>query len=120
MPADCLDAVLDDNVAVLLPPKHCAFKECTCTLSWEDTHGERPLYEYERDFALVTHLLATHSEQLQSSMAEMPQEQFTAEEIAAAVCNEATAIKVRSGAPLTSYSIDRRCLMKAPEFTNGG
>ena len=49
VPASYLDAVLDDNVAVLLPPTHCAFRDCTWSLSWEDTHGERKLFEYKKE-----------------------------------------------------------------------
>ena len=119
VPAGCLDAVLDDNVAILLPPKHCAFRGCTWRLSWEETHKERPLHEYERERALVTHLLDTHRDQMQCSMDQMPQEHFKEADIAAAVYNEAIAIKVRGGTPLTSYSIDRRSLRKAAEATKG-
>jgi hypothetical protein len=36
-----------------------------------------------------------------------------------AAYNEAIAVKVREGAPLASYSIDRRCLRKYAEATSG-
>ena len=52
-------------------------------------------------------------------MAEMPQGQYTDEDLVAAVYNEAIARKVRAGAPLTSYSIDRRCLREAAQVTKG-
>ena len=41
------------------------------------------------------------------------------EERVAAVYNEAIGMKIREGAPLASYSIDRKCLRKAAEATAG-
>ena len=41
------------------------------------------------------------------------------EERVAAVYSEAIALKIREGAPLASYSIDRKCLRKGAEATSG-
>ena len=44
---------------------------------------------------------------------------FREEECFASCYNEAIALKIREGAPLASYAIDRRCLRKAAEATAG-
>ena len=90
-----------DDTALLLSCKHCAFKGC----SWVGTDAA----------SQVDHLLQVHEEEdLREAMtcfqALRPNVCSDARVLAMSVYNEGIAIAVRKGAPLASYSIDRRCL----------
>lgn len=106
MPSDSSDktkavsGALDTDKALVLPLKHCAFKHC----SWCG----------DDDGSLMNHLSSGHIQELRPCM-----EAFThlrpvaprdANMLVMSVYNEALAIAIRRGAPLASYSIDRRCL----------
>lgn len=89
------------DTALLLPAKHCAFNRCT----WcgKDTAS------------LVDHLFYKHeTEDLRHAMICFedirPNRNMDVRVLALSVYNEAIAIAIRKGAPLASYSIDRRCL----------
>ena len=95
-----VSGALDTDKALVLPLKHCAFKHC----SWCGDDDE----------SLTKHLSSDHMQALRPCM-----EAFTslrpvaprdAEVLVMSVYNEALAIAIRKGAPLASYSIDRRCL----------
>ena len=73
-------------------------------------------FERSRERELVEHVREAHFEAISPVLALLPQV-YTEEERTAAAYNEAIAVKVRDGAPLASYSIDRRCLRKAAEAT---
>ena len=105
--------VFDDELAVLLPPKHCAFKGCKWHLHWDENTFDR-----DRESALVEHLVSAHAAALQPVCALLPMV-YTEPTRASAAYSEAIAVKVREGAPLASYSIDRRCLRKYAEATEG-
>ena len=109
--------VFDDEAAVLLPPKHCAFRGCTWHLQWPEPDKGR-VFERTRERQLVEHVRTAHLEAIRPVLALLPQV-YTEEERTAAAYNEAIAVRVRGGAPLASYSIDRRCLRKAAEAPGG-
>ena len=109
-PALPMQAVFDDNVAQLLPPKHCAFQECTWQLEWQSSEN---MTERLREQRLLDHVMTDHKSEIAEVACLFPL-CFSEEERFAAAYNEAIAIKVRQGAPLASYSIDRRCLRKLP------
>ena len=99
-PACALPGALANDVAMLLPPKHCAFKG----RAWRG-----------RD----TMSSAKHTVQVHDADSKQAMECFEAlrpcvfedqNKLALSVCNEGIAIAVRRGAPLASYSIDRKCL----------
>ena len=90
----CRDA-FDDNVAVILPRKHCAFRGCDWRGSCDDE--------------LLEHLRENHKAELQPAIHLLPRN-FGWWERLEAIYNEAIAEQIRCGAPLASYSIDRRCL----------
>ena len=89
-----------NDAAVLLPSKHCAFKGCF----WCGTDA----------VSQVEHLLEIHEEDLQDAMdhfrALRPNGFDDKFVLALSVYNEGIATAIRKGAPLASYSIDRRCL----------
>ena len=94
-------SVASNDTALLLPSKHCAFKGC----SWCGTDAE----------SQVNHLMERHEEEyLRPAMtcfqALRPHVRSDARVLALSVYSEGIAIAVRRGAPLASYSIDRRCL----------
>ena len=68
---------------------------------------------------MVEHVRTAHWEDMESVLALLPFV-YTEEERIAAAYNQAIAEEVREGAPVASYSIDRRCLRKAAEATEGG
>ena len=74
--------------------------------------------ERERERKVVGHVQKEHGPLMAKAMGFLPS-CFDEEERAAAVYNEAIGIKIREGAPLASYSIDRRCLRKAADVTAG-
>ena len=88
------------ETALLLPSKHCAFKGC----SWCGTDAA----------SQMDHLFEVHEKALRPAMMWLqhlrPNETKDSRVLAFSVYNEAIAIAVRQGAPLASYSIDRRCL----------
>ena len=90
-----------NDKAILLPSKHCAFTGC----SWCGSDAA----------SQVDHLMEVHEEEdLREAMscfqALRPHMGTDARVLALSVYNESLAIAVRRGAPLASYSIDRRCL----------
>ena len=105
--------VWDDNLAVLLPPKHCAFRGCRWCLPWVEDTSERA-----RESALIEHIKEAHWPALRPACRLLPLVHSESDRVLAAY-TEAIATKVRDGAPLASYSIDRRCLRKAAEATKG-
>ena len=92
------DALLQDR-GVVLPSKHCAITGCR----WSG----------ETDEALYEHLKRSHAEDMEEVLRELEvvhRHVGNSDDRVAAAYNEAIAIAVRRGAPLASYSIDRRCL----------
>ena len=110
-----MQAVFDDKVAQLLPPKHCAFQNCTWQLEWQSSEN---MTERLREQRLLDHVMTDHKSDIAEAACLFPL-CFSKEERFAAAYNEAIAIKVRQGAPLASYSIDRKCLRKASIATSG-
>ena len=97
-PADSnrpLQQTLNDKLALKLPKKHCAFKGCT----WEG----------ENEGARLVHLKDCHTELLESAARFLPQ-CFPKDVQYQSIYNESIAEKIREGAPLASYSLDRRAL----------
>ena len=96
-----LKGSLDENKGLLLPPKHCAFRYCTWCGCDDDS--------------LVTHILKEHKDRLEKAMDYFaflrPVVPPDEKALAMSVYNEGLAIAIRRGAPLASYSIDRRCLL---------
>jgi hypothetical protein len=96
-------AALDDATAVILPRKHCAFRGC----AWEGKVDEE----------LYQHIGTEHRGALYEAVQELPR-CYEEKERLLSVYNEAIAEKIRQGAPLASYSIDRRCLRNYSEATS--
>ena len=100
--AEPLLCALETDKAVYLPLKHCAFTAC----SWR---GNDTL-------ALAKHVVEDHMEDLQESMscfeAVRPCVIENQQVLALSVYNEGIAMAVRRGAPLASFSIDRKCLQQ--------
>ena len=88
------------EAALLLPSKHCAFRGC----SWCGTDSA----------SQIDHLLDEHESNLQDAMvhynALRPNGLQDKRVLAISIYNEGIAMAIRRGAPLASYSIDRRCL----------
>ena len=82
-----------------LPRKHCAFSGCN-----EPFDDETSKLEHLRE-----HLRGKHGELLGKAMNLLPA-CYEEEDRLISVYNEAIAEKVRNGAPLASYAIDRRAL----------
>ena len=101
LPADPEDATqpsraaLREDAAVELPPKHCAFKGC----AWSGT----------TDAELVTHLSQKHVKALGPATA-LFHASHSSQERCVAAYNAGITAKVRMGAPLACYAIDRRCM----------
>lgn len=93
---------LETDKALYLPLKHCAFTAC----SWR---GNDTL-------SLAKHVVEDHMEDLQESMscfeAVRPCVIENQQVLALSVYNEGIAMAVRRGAPLASFSIDRKCLQQ--------
>ena len=87
--------VFNDKLAPKLPNKHCAFMGCSWEGSSENTR--------------IDHLKDPHGEMLESAAKFLPK-CFTKDVRYASIDNEAIAEKIREGAPLASYAIDRRAL----------
>ena len=122
VPADSRDATqpmeeaFNDDIAPLLPPKHCAFKSCTWTLAWPEKADAGT--ERQREAKLVSHVRDAHLASIAPVADRLPG-CFSPDERVAAAYNEALGFKVRQGAPLASYAIDRKCLRKASEAMSG-
>ena len=87
------------DCALQLPDAHCAFRGCSWTGSSDD--------------ALVSHLEDQHTEALQPSMKALQAKvggRKSLDFLLMSVYNESIAIATRKGAPVASYSIDRRCM----------
>ena len=99
-PTKAVSGALDKNVGLLLPLKHCAFRLC--------------LWCGKDDEALAEHILSHHLDVIQSAMECLqilrPVVPYDEELLAMSVYKEGLAVAIRRGAPLASYSIDRRCL----------
>jgi hypothetical protein len=97
-----LRCALDTDKALYLHLKHCAFDAC----SWR---GNDTL-------SLAKHVVEDHMEDLQPAMrcfeAVRPRVIEHLEVLALSVYNEGIAMAVRRGAPLASFSIDRKCLQQ--------
>ena len=99
-PKHAMSGALDKSKALFLLSKHCAFRYC----SWcgHDDDG------------LVQHLLGNHIKELGPAMEKFAHLRFVAprekQVLVLSVYNEGLAIAIRRGAPLASYSIDRKCL----------
>ena len=87
--------MFDDKVSPSLTRKHSAFNGCI----W---HGDS-------DTELLNHLLHAHEHLLLPAAESLPR-CYTQEDRVLAVYNEAIAEKIRQGAPLASYAIDRRAI----------
>ena len=90
------EAALREDTAVELPAKHCALKGC----SWSGSD----------EAGLQGHLCTSHRDAVEKVASLLPKMHSEAETCVAAY-DEAIAVVVRRGAPLASYSIDRRCLL---------
>ena len=86
---------LREDLAVHLPSKHCAFRGC----GWTGLD----------EASLYAHLTERHEDVLAAGAVRLSHA-FPYEDRVEAIYNEAVAEKCRTGAPLSRYSIDRRCL----------
>ena len=95
-----MPAAYADDVAIVLPRKHCAFAGCL----WCGDDG--------RSQAL--HIVEEHSDSLKEGMKAHKRYKTTAyntdDILALFIYNESLAVAIRRGAPLASYLIDRKCL----------
>ena len=108
LPADPFNAqehmeeARDDACALLLPRKHCAFKGC----SWNGSD----------DMAFVQHIHEKHLAALTPGIEAFKALKYVNHKdeaaLALSIYNEGIATAVRQGAPLASYSIDRRCILQ--------
>ena len=97
--------VFDDSVAVQLPHKHCAFVGCL----WP--HNNRTTQKTLSTKDLLDHIMTDdqHKQVLEAAVNLLPScYPFPVRYMS--IYNEAIAEKIRGGAPLASYSIDRRAL----------
>ena len=95
-PAQPWHIALSETSAVKLPAKHCAFKGC----SWV----------CKSDRERIQHLRNEHTDSLSKITKHMPcglSDEFKM----SSAYNEAIATKIRQGAPLVTYSIERRMIM---------
>ena len=101
-PVEYMKEACDDTVGLLLPRKHCALKNCM----W---HGSD-------DMALIEHIEVNHYDALRPAINAFHALKFVhckdSEVVALSMYNEGIATAIRQGAPLASYSIDRRCTIK--------
>ena len=101
VPADPADAkkpwaaALAEDMAVPLPSVHCSFKGCCWT-------GQK---QEARD----THILKDHKETLKPLADTLPL-CFSEDTRLTSVYNQLIALKVRSGAPISSFAIERRAV----------
>ena len=97
-----LSCALDSDKALYLPLKHCAFDAC----AWR---GNDTL-------SLAKHIVDGHMDDLQAAMccfeAVRPCVIENPQVLALSVYNEGIAMAVQRGAPLASFSIDRKCLQQ--------
>ena len=95
-----LPAAYAEDVAIVLPRKHCAFIGC----AW--------CGDDEKSQAM--HIVDDHTDLLHEGMEAYKQYKTMTYDsdavLALSVYNESLAIAIRRGAPLASYSIDRKCL----------
>ena len=103
-PSEPLSEALREDAAVRLPAKHCAFKGCR----WEGT----------TDDGLSCHLHSAHGNTLAKVVDIMPGSGSSGEKLVSAY-NEAISTVVRQGAPLSTFSIDRRCIHNYTGFLTG-
>ena len=130
LPAQFDEAARQEDRAVELPAKHCAFIGCEKTFKVPPDLAAGPqardsfMLSIERE--LVNHVIAEHrsavepvAQELESRMQARGDEGALSGNLAlcederacfASAYNEAIAVATRRGAPLASYSIDRRCL----------
>ena len=87
--------VFDDEVAVLLPPKHCAFKGCDWHLNWAAA-GHDDDFERAREMQVVQHGMREHEHQIDAATKQFPRMHSRLEHVVA-VNNEAIVRKVREG-----------------------
>ena len=106
-PSEPCSAAMESNVAIRLPKKHCAFKNCT--------------FQCEKDIVLINHLQNQHAEVFTEIFKLLPELSAPRKEMEfphmlyGSIYNEAIAIKIRRGAPLASLAIDRRALRNYTE-----
>ncbi len=101
---------LTDAQAVRLPRKHCAFHGCLWRHDGESSWtGEKKL---------IQHVMESHAAELLAAANFLPK-CHTLVERCVSVYNEALAEKCREGAPLATYSIDRRCLQNYVQAIGG-
>ena len=97
-----MEEARDDTTALLLPRKHCAFKSC----AWNGSD----------EMDLVEHIREKHLASLSQGMEAFRALKFVHHQdelkLALSIYNEGIATAVRQGAPLASYSIDRRCMLQ--------
>ena len=108
MPADPTNAfehmeeARDDATALLLPRKHCAFNGC----GWNGSD----------EMELVQHIHEKHLSALSPGMEAYRALKFVHRKdeatLALSIYDEGVATAARQGAPLASYSIDRRCMLQ--------
>jgi hypothetical protein len=110
-----MEEAFHDDVAPLLPQKHCAFKNCTWCLEWGSPDTAT---EHKREKKLLEHVTSAHGQKITPLADKLPQCHDSEERIAA-VYNEAIGIKVRQGAPLASFAIDRKCVRRASLARDG-
>ena len=100
--AEPLRGAMDSDKALYLPLKHCAFSMC----SWRGNDT----------VSLADHIIDHHLDVLQDAMAAFEAVRpcvFENEQVLAlSVYNEGIAMAVQRGAPLASFSIDRKCLQQ--------
>ena len=75
-------------------------------------------FERARELEVVRHVMTEHGPAVHAA-SELLSPMHKEVERITAVYNEAIGINVREGAPLASYSIDRKCLRKGAEATAG-
>ena len=104
--------------AIDLPTKHCAFMNCSWShrTSVDMQSDKRDMFMRNADEKLVEHLLAEHHAQIDPVASDLQQTSGESEKVCfASAYQEAIAVAIRRGAPLASYSIDRRSLFNASQ-----
>ena len=95
-----MPAAYAEDVAIVLPRKHCAV--IVCAWCGDDKQAQ------------AMHIVNGHMDLLQESMEAYRQYKTMMYDndavLALSISNESLPIAIRRGAPLASYSIDRRCL----------
>ena len=94
-PSQPCRAPLLEDAALELPAKHCAFRGC--------------LWQGATSVEQISHLKTSHWKPLMA-VTQLMHQPHTADEKLVGAYNAAISHKVREGAPLACYSIDRRCV----------